>query len=345
MDTSPDIVPVALIGLSRYARDVHIPYVQNDSRLRLVAASTSNPGRPAPEPLPGEATIYTDYRQMLIEVAPRVVMVSSAPMPHFEQIRAALQAGAHVLTDKAMVCSQEQAEEIVALAESSGLLLGVVVQRRYETALQHIRQVIKAGILGEIRVVRANYARSYPKDPGHWRNDPAVAWGGMLADNGYHLLDTTLWITMLRPVRVYAELSFEALRVEQTAVLSWQFAGGAVGGATLTYIAPAGYIREEIFIHGTSGAIFFQRQQNPGGPLTAQVTHLDANGIVQPIPAHEHTADRQAPHRNFFNALLQGEPLLADGRSNIPAVALIDAAYRAARQGKPEPISLGESFH
>ncbi|MCC6904693.1 MAG: Gfo/Idh/MocA family oxidoreductase [Anaerolineae bacterium] len=330
----------AVIGLSRYARDVHIPFLLSEPDVRLVAIAGSNPARtgpPAGLDLPG-VTHYSNYHALLDAPATDFVIIASAPVPHYEQITACLEQGRHVLVDKAFVCSQAQAEAVVGLARAHALLLGVVVQRRYETAIRHLSETVRAGHIGKVRSVRANYARWYAKDANHWRNDPAVAWGGMLADNGYHLLDEMLWMAGLHPERVQAELHNEGMAVEQTAALNIRFEGGAVGSVLATYLAPRGFIREEVFIHGTQGAVFFQRQQDPGGPLRAFVTHLDAQGQTQPVPPHEHTADRHAPHHNFVQALRGREDLLASGADSIATVALIDAAYQSARNEKPQAI-------
>lgn len=323
----------AIIGNSSYAHQVHIPFLRSQADVHIEAIAYSNKSfiGQRMKSIEGFPLVFADYDEMLSVVKPDLTIISSAPMPHYEQIKASLLAGSHVLVDKAMVCSEKQAIEVVELARKLNLLLGVAVQRRYEKSVLYARNCVQSGELGEIRLVRVFFARAFQQSEHSWRNDPSISWGGVTADSGYHLIDTMLWVTGLKPIRIDAEISNENTRVDKIATINVRFSNQAIGNLTFSECMPQLARSEEIFIYGTLGAIFFQRNQSPGQELSLNFTYLTNDGKAISHPIFPNVPDKKAPIENFLNSIRTGEQLLASGEGSINTVSLIDRVYQLGK--------------
>lgn len=117
---------------------------------------------------------------------------------HTEIARAALDAGKHVLCEKPLANTAEEADELAALAARSPGVAMCGFSYRRTPALALARQLIADGAVGEIRHVRAQYLQDWlsaPDAPHTWRLDRDRAGSGALGDIGSHSVDTAQWLT------------------------------------------------------------------------------------------------------------------------------------------------------
>lgn len=329
-----------VIGNSKYAFSVHIPFLRNSKDIDLIAIAPSRVGSTTSIAVIDKEIAYDDYNRMLSDVQPDLAVISSAPGTHFEQILAAQRVGAHVLVDKAMVCSKQQAIKVVEFAKAKELLLGVAVQRRYDKSSLYMRDIINKHEIGDIKFAKGFYCRWFPPFEHTWRNKPKAAWGGITADSGYHLIDNLLWILNLSPISVHAEFLNVNLDVEDISSLNIRLENNAVISILCSYVPPQNFIREEISIFGNDGALLFQRNVDSfSKSRQSALFHLNLQGYQQPLEDIETVSDREAPIRNFINAVLGREDLLATGESSLGTISLIDAAYLSAKTGQVTRIS------
>ncbi len=329
-----------LIGNSKYAFNVHIPYLRNSNDVDLLAIATSRVGNENSIPILGHEKAYNNYKKMLDEIQPDLVVISSAPGAHYEQIIDSLHHKAHVLVDKAMVCSKKQAMEVIDLAESEKRLLGVAVQRRYDNSTTYMSSVVRSKGIGDITFVTGFYCRWFPPFDHTWRNHRQAAWGGITADSGYHLIDTLLWILNSNPVSVHSELMSVNLDVEDISSLNVRLENNIILNLLASYVPPKNYIREEFSIFGKKGALIFSRNEDATNVLHSRLIHLNDEGQEQSVPSVEAKSDNESPVRNFVNSVLGREELLATGKNSLRTICLIEAAYQSAHNGRVELISL-----
>lgn len=323
-----------VIGNSNYAFKAHVPFLRNSTDVELAAISSSRTSsNTLMIPTIGMEKAYQDYKRMLAEIQPDLVVISSAPGAHFDQILDSLRSNTHVLVDKAMVCSASQAQAAVNLAKEKRKLLGVAVQRRYDKSTSYMREVLANDAIGKITLAKGFYCRRFPTLEENWRNKQKAACGGITIDSGYHLIDTLLWILDSKPISVYAQFASIELSMEDVSILSVRLENGIMMNISLSYLPPKNFIREEMSIFGTDGALLFARNEDLRNPLKAHLIQLDRNGEIQPSPPFENKPTRESPIRNFVNAILKREELLATGENSLGTVALIDAAYLSAQSG------------
>ncbi|PYY34056.1 Gfo/Idh/MocA family protein [Curtobacterium sp. MCPF17_046] len=143
----------------------------------------------------------TDWRRVVEDPDIDVVDVCSPGSSHVQVAIAALEAGKHVLCEKPLANTVEEAEAMVAAAESAagrGVRSMVGFSYRRVPALAFARQLVQAGRIGEVRQARALYLQDWLTDadgPMTWRLDAALAGSGSLGDIGAHAVDLVEHIT------------------------------------------------------------------------------------------------------------------------------------------------------
>jgi len=166
----------------------------------------------------GIRTAHGSYRELVNDPDVDIVYIGTPHSLHYEQARLALEAGKHVLVEKAFTVTAEQAAVLVELAEVSGLVLLEAMWTRFLPHMMRIREVIAAGTIGEVRTLIADHNQKLPTDPAHRLNDPALA-GGALLDLGIYPVSFA-WDLFGPPATIQASASMSATGVDrQTAII------------------------------------------------------------------------------------------------------------------------------
>ena len=148
---------------------------------------------------------FRDYRKLLTETQPDAVVISTPHTLHHRQILDCLEAGCHVLCEKPLICSMQEARDVIAARDATGLILGISYQRHTMPPYIYCRQAIAQGDIGEVTFVSSWQAQAWWRiTRGTWRVKPELSGGGQLNDSGSHLLDAALWMTQVQPKEVFA---------------------------------------------------------------------------------------------------------------------------------------------
>jgi predicted dehydrogenase len=152
---------------------------------------------------------YPSYEAMLADPDVDVVHVASPNHLHVPQALAALDAGKHVVCEKPLALTSAESAELVRHAEVAGLVNAVCFNIRFYPICHQAREMVRAGAIGEPRLVTGGYLQDWlllPTD-WNWRLDPAEA-GALraVADIGSHWLDLARFVTGRRVEQVMADL-------------------------------------------------------------------------------------------------------------------------------------------
>ena len=129
------------------------------------------------------------------------IFIATPNADHHRMVLAAARAGKHVLCEKPLAMTAEQGREMVDACRAAGVILRVAFQIRFEQILVRVREIVRAGTLGELRAVL--FERIAPlRQHGAWRDDPRQ--GGVLFDVAVHLFDQVEWLTGLKVLEVSA---------------------------------------------------------------------------------------------------------------------------------------------
>ncbi len=178
-------------------------------QVRGVLGSSAERGSHSAQRL-GVARAYDDLEQLLNDDSVEVVHVTSPNKLHYPQVRDILDAGRHVICEKPLAMDAHELAELVELAAASGKVAAVNFNIRFYPLNQHLRAVIAAGDIGNVRLISGRYFQDwllYDTD-WNWRLDPQE--GGALravGDIGSHWLDLTTFVSGRHVTEVMADLT------------------------------------------------------------------------------------------------------------------------------------------
>lgn len=235
-------IRTALVGYGLGGRVFHAPFVAADPDLRLDVVVTGDPGRSAQARAehPG-ARVVPDLGSLLATGADDLdlVVVSTPPARHAEQVRAALEAGLHVVVDKPMTVGAAEGRELVALARERGRMLTVFHNRRWDGDFRTLRRLVGAGELGTVRRLESRFETWRPTETKAWKQEAVGTGVGVLYDLGVHLLDQA--VQLLGPVEdAYAELRRHRPGdgPDDDSFVSLRHVGGAVSHLWMSTLVP-----------------------------------------------------------------------------------------------------------
>lgn len=145
---------------------------------------------------------HASYEALVADPDVDIVYVSTPHPMHHENARLALEAGKHVLVEKAFTLNRAEAEDLQRLGAERGLLVMEAMWSRYLPHMIRIREIIAAGTLGEIRAVSADHTQLLPSDPAHRLNALELG-GGALLDLGIYPI-SFVWDILGAPTTVKA---------------------------------------------------------------------------------------------------------------------------------------------
>ncbi|MEG9295877.1 Gfo/Idh/MocA family oxidoreductase [Mangrovibacillus sp. Mu-81] len=191
------MLKVAVIGTGSIS-EFHIkPYLANEEA-ELIALCDMNEGRLAEKgELYGVTQLYSDYKELLKNDAIDAVSICTWNNSHAEIAIAALEAGKHVLVEKPLCMTLEEALAVEAAVEESGKVLQVGFVRRHGDNAKLLKNFVDHGELGEIYYAKTSCLRRLG-NPGGWFSDRTKSGGGPLIDLGVHMIDIC-WYFMGKP--------------------------------------------------------------------------------------------------------------------------------------------------
>ncbi|MCZ8515188.1 Gfo/Idh/MocA family oxidoreductase [Paenibacillus filicis] len=190
-------VKIGVIGAGSIS-SMHLDAYASHPEVELVAICDMNRTRAEEQAAKyGIPNVYSQASELLANSEVDAVSICTWNNTHAEFSIAALEAGKHVLCEKPLCQTVEQALEVEAAVKRSGRVFQVGFVRRYGETTRILRKFIDAGDLGDIYYAKASYLRRLG-NPGGWFADKERSGGGPLIDIGVHVIDLC-WYLMGRP--------------------------------------------------------------------------------------------------------------------------------------------------
>jgi len=285
-------------GRGAFIGSIHRMAARLDDRFQLVAGALSsdkdNAKASALDLNIDSDRAYLSYSEMLEAERRRpdridVVSIVTPNHLHFEISKAFLEAGIHVICDKPMTFSLDEAIELVRIVRQSGLVFVLTQNNTGYLMVRQARAMVREGLLGNIRVVRVSYVQDWlttgieksGQKQAAWRMDPRLAGsGGCIGDIGVHAFNLAAFITGLELESVCADLKSygHGRSLDDNANVLLRYKGGATGTLWASQVAPGNNNELSIGVYGEKGGLTWNGEFNdylrftPYGEATRTIT-------------------------------------------------------------------------
>jgi predicted dehydrogenase len=259
----------------------------------------------------GGARVFESYEDLVNDVD--AVDICLPHHLHADAIIAAAKAGRHILCEKPLCLTLDEAERIADAVAAAGVTLMCAHKDLTLPAVAHARQLIDAGALGRVYELRTTDSFFNDFDPSTmgWRANAATSGGGELIDTGYHPTYLLLYLASARPTAVTAMLSNHRLAFmegEDSARVLVRFDNGAVGEVVTSWAYEAAPYTEKFSAVGERGSLWcdgrtLHHQPRGGSATTQEFPVIDATPAVcadfvrrirdrsRPVHTHEEGTD------------------------------------------------------
>jgi len=286
-----------------------------------------------------EAQLGTDDLSELLERADvDAVIVASPDRHHCRQVIAAAEAGKHVLCEKPMCRSVEEAERMIAACRDNGVILMVGFTDRFNQPCLEAKRRIESGEIGVPRMILAR--RCHPRSVvrgRRWLNDGET--DGVLNYAGTHNIDLICWYMGGAPERVHGEMGQLILKEQDftdCAVVTFKFPDGGIAALYETFAYPENYphgVDRSVEILGDRGVIKIDLMSQPLMIHTARGYSL-ADSVTWPQSPRGLGGALRSEVEHFLECIREGKEPMTGGEQGKLAIRIAAAARQASESGR-----------
>jgi UDP-N-acetyl-2-amino-2-deoxyglucuronate dehydrogenase len=290
----------------------------------------------------GASMTTPDYRELLANDAIDAVSICLPDHMHHEVTIAAAEAGKHILCEKPLSLTVDEADDMLMACERNGVQLGLVMNHRYAPGNILARRAVASGALGRPLIASALHAsglRGDPQGASPWRGRRRLSAGGVLSTQAIHFLDLLLWFGgPVTAVQAWTDLLASPDQDhEDTVGVVLKMGSGALATLTATSASPImdDFTGTRIELHGTGGYVVLDGDELRTAEL-ADGPEL-APPHLPPIPSGAEEIVFGSGHvyevMDFVRTVSSGGTAPIPGCDGRHLTAVIEAAYRSARDG------------
>src|SRR5665213_1574423 len=346
-------IRIGIIGAGWWATFAHIPALKSHPQAELVAVQSREKAKA--EKIAGDFRVKyacTTVQEILAIKELDAVIVSSTPNVHYAQARAALESGRHVLIEKPMTFSVDEARELVETAAQKNLQLLVSCPWHFTPHGIEARRLIRSGALGEIKMISMlmtnpieKLLRGINTSPTHSMDnvyveprkgsysDPAIAGGGQIFCQVSHAAAYLTFLTGLRPAEVYARFDRDGSPNDIYNALTVTLENGALVTIASTGATPLSERHYEVRLFGGKAILQLELWR---GTMTL-IDFAGQRTEFTPLAENE-IYPCQSPALNFVDAILGKIPNGSPGELGLASMEIIEAACESAQTNRCEKI-------
>ena len=286
--------------------------------------------------------VFTDYRDLLARDDIAAVSIATPDFAHREIAVAAAKAGKHILVEKPLATTVEDAEAILAAVDEAGVKLMVDFHNRVSSPFVQARQSVLDGELGELQYIYARLSNTtfVPTQMLPWASKSSALW--FLAS---HTFDMSTWLLNDKPVRVYAVSRSGILRgkgvdTQDFHVAIVEFAGGAVVTLENSWILPEtepNVFNFKMEVLGSEGVLYINTSDNRTVEKYTRdsVSLPDVLGFTLDANSARMSGFVLEAIARFVDAVVDDKPVLATGAEAALVTRVLCAIEESSRTGQP----------
>jgi myo-inositol 2-dehydrogenase/D-chiro-inositol 1-dehydrogenase len=286
---------------------------------------------------------YTDIEQLIAEADCEVVDICLPNVLHHRATLAAARAGKHVIIEKPLCMTLDEADEMIAVCREQGRLLMYAEELCFAPKYERVRRLVGEGAVGDVYMLKQLEKHSGPHSDWFW--DVNQSGGGVLMDMGCHAFAWFRWMLGGSPVVKSVWATMDTVRHrdrtagEDNAVCVVEFEGGVIGLAEDGWAKPGG-MDDRIEVYGTRGVSFADLFRGNSAVTYSEEGYgyaAEKAGSTQgwTYTMFEEVFNQGYPHelKHFVDCVRKGGPPLVTGEDGRAVLEMICAAYASARSG------------
>lgn len=292
---------------------------------------------------------YTSEKELLDDKAIDAVYIASPNNCHFFQVIEAASRGKHILCEKPIAGTIEQAEQMINACNKAGVLFGINFCMRLNPYNQKSREIVCSGQLGQIVHGRAQLTCWYPPIKGAWRQNINQGYGGAFMDMGCHCVDLLEnifcdYVVAVLGVRSSLIHNYEP---EDFAIALLEFSRGESAIVDVSFAIPDEASKNVLEIYGTKGSLIAEGSigQTATGIMTARISlengvyeakqnrKIDEKIVMKKIELDGPPLYGEMI-RLFADAIIHGDPFIPNGETGLHNLRVVLGLYESTTAGK-----------
>ncbi|GLI12043.1 oxidoreductase [Methanobrevibacter arboriphilus] len=259
---------------------------------------------------------YNDYMDLLKNPVIEAVSVCVPTTHHYNVVMAAIEHGKHVLVEKPIAFTLNEAEGMIEAAKEKGVKLSTGHVERFNPAVQKAKELIEMDIIGDVVSASAKRVGPFP---------PRIKDVGVAIDLAIHDLDVMYYLFDDDVTQVYATMGsiLEKCEYEDHAEIMTKFANGITGILEVNWLTP--YKRRALEITGTDGII--------------SIDYMDQSVDVAGKFAQKVDIQREEPLKyeitSFLNSIMDNKDMEITGEDGLNALKMVLAANMSSKEQLP----------
>lgn len=268
---------------------------------------------------------YGSYQAPALDPRIDALYICTPHHLHLEHVTLAASHGKHVLVEKPIACSVEEAARAIEVCRRAGVALMVAENLRFMNSVQRCKELVDGGAVGSLRLVQ--FQEEAPFGPGGWRSDTGLNGGGVFIDGGIHKVHFLRYL-LGEPDHIYASALPPALpghEGEDGLVMMARWENGAVGLINHSWVSSRRAAPRWVSVSGALGRIYFEichnrlRLEREDWEETLQLED-DYSGILPMV-------------QEFLSSVREGRDPETSGEEGLRDLALVLKAYESSRIG------------
>lgn len=326
------MIKIGILSFAHHHGEAYISNLRRMEGVELLGVSDDDPMRGQTIAAQNQAQYFHTYED-LIEAKPDGVIICTENNRHRPLVEMAASRGIHILCEKPIATTLEDARAIVDTCDQAGVILMTAFPMRFSAPLLEIKARLEHGDLGDIYCFNATNQGELPTKHRAWFVDPELAGGGAIMDHTVHLVDIMRWFTGSEVESMYARSNkiFHAneVEVETGALEMLTFENGVFATIDASWSRPQYW--------PTWGGLTFEMVTQRGAVV------VDA--FRQNLNVYRHEWQRSnwaywgsdmnhAMVSEFASAIRENRPPTVTGVDGLRAVEATLAAYESDRTGQ-----------
>jgi predicted dehydrogenase len=286
-----------------------------------------------------DSPLYPDYEALLAQNLDGVIICSENNR-HRELTELAAAAGVHVLCEKPIATTIDDAQTMINFCKSANVNLMIAFPMRFSAAAQQVKASLARGDMGKVHCANATNQGENPDYHRGWFSDPELAGGGAVMDHTVHVVDLLRWYLNAEPVEVYAEVDNlfypDTVKTDTAGLLMITFDSGVFITLDTSWSRPA----------------FYPTWGNVKIDLVCENGVLRTDYFRQKLDVYEGARKHPLWHfwgsdpnqgmvDEFLNSIREQRPPLITGEDGLRALEVVLAAYESGKTHQTVTLAQG----